>query len=87
MTTNQNALTKILTKKDANNEAEYEESSIIDEVPRYFNIFECGRNPFNGIDVTYEQACMATPKENYYEKMLDDLVDYNDRNNAPLSAS
>ena len=28
---------------------------------------------------------MATPKDKYYTKLLEDLVDYNDRNNAPLS--
>ena len=28
-------------QKDPNNEAEYEESSVTDEVPRYFNIFWC----------------------------------------------
>ena len=28
---------------------------------------------------------MATTKEKYYTKMLETLVDYNDRNNAPLS--
>ena len=31
-------------QRDANNEAEYEEYSVKDEVPSYFNIFKCGRN-------------------------------------------
>ena len=31
-------------EKDANNEAEYEESSVTDEVPIYFNIFKCGKD-------------------------------------------
>ena len=39
----------------------------------------------NRLDMTYERACMATTKEKYYTKMLETLVDYNDRNNAPLS--
>ena len=30
-------------------------------------------------------AIMSTPKEKYYTNMLETLVDYNDRNNAPLS--
>ena len=30
-------------EKDANNEAEYEEYSVTDEVPSYFNIFKCGK--------------------------------------------
>ena len=37
------------------------------------------------LDVTYERACMATPKDKYYEKMLETLVDDNNRNGAPLS--
>ena len=41
-------------KKDAKNEAEYEESSVIDEVLNYLNIFECGRNILNRLDVKYE---------------------------------
>ena len=41
-------------KKGANNEAHYEESSVTDEVPSYFNIFECGRNLLNRLDLTYE---------------------------------
>ena len=28
---------------------------------------------------------MATPRDKYYEKMLETLVDYNDRKNAPFS--
>ena len=39
----------------------------------------------NKLDVTYEQACMATPKEEYYSKMLETLVNYNDRNNGLFS--
>ena len=33
----------------------------------------------------YERACMATPKDKYYEKMLETLVDDNNPNDAPLS--
>ena len=28
---------------------------------------------------------MSTPRDKYYEKMLETLVDYNDHRNAPLS--
>ena len=65
--------------------AEYKESSVTKEVPSYFNIFECGRNLLDILDVTYERACMATPREKYYEKMLETLVDDNNRNGAPFS--
>ena len=51
----------------------------------YFNIFECGRYLLDRLDVTYEQACMATPKEKYYTKLLKNLVDDNNRNGAPFS--
>ena len=39
----------------------------------------------NRLDVTYKRACMATPKDKYFEKMLETLVDHNDCQNAPLS--
>ena len=40
---NHNAFTQ---KNDIKNEIDYEESSVTDEVPIYFNILECGRNIF-----------------------------------------
>ena len=43
-------------------DSEYEEFSVTKEVPSYFNIFECGRNLLDRLDVTYERACMDTPK-------------------------
>ena len=51
----------------------------------YLNIFECGRNILNILDVTYERACMATTKERCYKKTLETLVDYNDHNNVQFS--
>ena len=41
-------------QKDAKNEEEYEEYSVTDEVPSYFNIYKCGKNPLNRLDVLYE---------------------------------
>ena len=62
--TNHNAFTKYINKqKYAKNEAEYEESSVTNEVPSYFNVFKCGRKILNIIDVAYEWACMATTKD------------------------
>ena len=49
-------------QKDANNEADYEESSVSDEVPSHFNIFKCGKNILNTLDLTYKRACMAIHK-------------------------
>ena len=39
----------------------------------------------NIIDVTYERACMATTKDKYFEKMLENLIDHNDCHNTTLS--
>ena len=72
-------------QKDAKNEADYEEYSVTDKVPIYFNIFECGKNIFNRLDVTYERSCMATPKDKYYTKLLETVIDYNYHHNAPSS--
>ena len=58
---------------------------MIHKVSSYFDIFGCGKNILNIIDVTYERACMATPIDKYYDMMLETLVDYNDCNIAPLS--
>ena len=33
----------------------------------------------------YEQVCMATPRDKYYEKILNTLVEYNDHHNTPFS--
>ena len=55
------------------------------EVPSYFNIFKCGRDLLNRLDMKYERACMATPKDKYFEKMFETLVDYNDHHNGPFS--
>ena len=72
-------------QKDGKNEADYEESSVTDEVLIYFSIFECGRNLLNRLDVTYERACMATQKEEYNTEMLETMIEHNDRSNTPLS--
>ena len=66
-------------QKDANKEADYEEYSVTDELKRYCNIFECGRNILNRLDVTYEWACMATQKEEYYTDLLETMIEHNDR--------
>ena len=38
------------------------------KVTSYFNIFECGRNLFDQLDITNQQAFMATPAEDEYYK-------------------
>ena len=54
-------------------------------MPNYFKVFGCGRKLLNRLDVSYEQACMAPQRYDYYTKMLETIVVFNDRNNAPLS--
>ena len=75
--------------KDTIGKTEDEEISVTDNpvinYPRYFNLFECGKNFLNNIDYTCERACMATSKDKYYTEMCNTLSDYNDRNNMPLS--
>ena len=80
-------LKNINKQKDVKNETECEEYSVTDEFPSYFNIFECGKDLLNRLDVTYEQACMGNnnPKDKYYTKLLETVIDYNDHHNAPLS--
>ena len=51
----------------------------------YFNIFECGRNILDRLDVTYQRAFMATPKDKYYNALLDTLVKDNNRKGETLS--
>ena len=55
-------------------------------MPSYFNVFEYERKLLNRLDVSYERACMATPIDEYYTKMLENLKDHNDRHNAPFSS-
>ena len=72
-------------EKDAINEAEYEEPLVTYEEQIFLNIFKCGKNILNRLEVTYEQACMSTLRYKYHQKILETLVDEDDCNNAPLS--
>ena len=73
-------------QKDSKNETDYEESSVTYAVTSYFNVLKCRRKILNRIDVSYERACMATPGEKYYTKMLETIIEHNDSHNAPLSS-
>ena len=37
------------------------------------------------LDVSYERACMATPKEEYFTEMLDHLIEHNIFHGTPMS--
>ena len=64
---------------------EYKEPSVTKEVKRYFNIFECGRNILDWLEVTYKRAFMSTPQDKYYTEMLENLVKMNYLRGEPLS--
>ena len=66
-------------------EDEHKEHSVIEKGTRHFNIFECGRNLLDKLDVTYQRALMASPvqekfyqpspaREWYYDKMDESLI-------------
>ena len=46
---------------------EYKEPSVTQKVTIYFNIFECGRDILDQLDVTYQQAFVATIEDEYYK--------------------
>ena len=52
------------------NETEDEEPSVTDNPvineQSYFDLFECGKNFFNNLYATCEQACMENLKDKYY---------------------
>ena len=55
-----------------------------DKVKSYFNIYKCGRNLLDQLGVTYQQAFMATPKDKYYNTLLDTLDKENNLRGNPL---
>ena len=66
---------------------EHNKPSVIGKVTSYFNIFECGRNLLDQLDVMYQRAFMASPvqeeyytspaKERYYEQLTKSLINSN----------
>ena len=57
---------------------EHKETSVTQKVTSYFNIFDCGMNLLDQLDVTYQQAFMATSAENeYYKEMMKSLIKAN----------
>ena len=62
----------------------------------YFNIFECGRNILDQLDVTYQRAFMATPvpeglyqpspaRETYCDQIADSLIEANVQSNGTIT--
>ena len=62
----------------------------------YFNIFECGRNILDQLEVTYQQAIMASPvkeglyqlspaRERYYYQIANSLIEANVQSNGTIN--
>ena len=67
----------------------YEEPSVTDisliKALGYFKLFECSKELFNNLDVTYERACMENAKDKHWTETYDTITNYNDRNHSSLS--
>ena len=64
---------------------ENKENTMTQIVKSYFNIYECGRNLLDRLDVTYQPAFMATPPNKYCFALLDTLVKDNNLRGKPFS--
>ena len=64
------------------------EPSVSDKGSSYFNIFECGRNLLDQLDVTYQQEFTESPlqqglyqispaRERYYDMMANNIAETN----------
>ena len=66
-------------------ENDYKEPSVMEKVTSYFNIFKCGRNLLDQLDVTYQQAFMATPaQDEYYRERTKSLIKANIRRDGKI---
>ena len=66
-------------------EENHKETSVTEKVKIYFNIYKFGRNILDRLDVTYQRSFMATPKDKYYNTLLDTLVKENNLRGEPFS--
>ena len=61
------------------------EPSATEKVTSYFNIFKCGRNILDQLDVPNQQAFMATSaQDEYYKDMLKILIKANIRSDGKI---
>ena len=66
---------------------EHNEPLVIGKVTSYFNIFKCGRNLLDQLDVKYQRAFIASPvreeyykspaRERYHEQLTKSLINSN----------
>ena len=50
-----------------------------------FNVFGCIGKILDILYVSYERAFVATPKEEYFGEMLDQLIKHNRNHGTPMS--
>ena len=55
-----------------------------EKVTGYFNIFESGSNLLDLLDVTYQRLFIATPEDDYYKRMLENIIKVNNNEDEPL---
>ena len=57
---------------------EHKEPFVTEKVTSYFNIFECGRNLLDQLNVTYQRVFMTTSaQDEYYKEMTKNLIKAN----------
>ena len=75
---------------------EHKEPSVIGKGASYFNIFECGRNIMDQLDITYQRAFMESPvqkvhhmpspaRERYYYQLAESLINSNAGNDGTIN--
>ena len=56
-----------------------------EKVTSYFNIFKCGRNLLEQLDVTYQRTFMETSaKDEYFREMTKSLIKANIRSDGKI---
>ena len=64
---------------------EHNEPSVTEKVTSYFNIFKCGRNLLDQLDITYQREFMATSaQDEYYIEMTKSLIKANIRRDGKI---
>ena len=75
---------------------EHIEPAVIDKGSCYFNIFECGRNLLDQLDVTYQRVFTASPvkqglyqispaQDRYYDMMENNIIETNVRSEGTIN--
>ena len=68
-------------KKNAKNEVTYDVLNYFNA----FNVFGCIGKILDILYVSYERAFVATPKEEYFGEMLDQLIEHNHHHGTQMS--